>query len=423
MIDPRPPIEQAERAMPRRPPPPGVAKIADAVEDNLEHMLDSAIECILSEVPGYKASGTEVAGDTRRAAAYVYASFIDMLRTGRPPNEAIARSLGTVGADRAAQGISLGDLLQAFRVSARSAAETIDQVVRENDLDRDAAMWALESVVSWIDLISNLAARDYSRAQARLIQESEERRQGFLVDLLYGGVVGRQALERAERVGWDPTANYWVGAFGSPDGSEPSRKVDNRLADTFDLSFAVRAHGDLAILLPLHADWNVAAVETAALSVAKDLGLHVGFTEPGSGIEGVRRAYLEADEALAIARALGETVVRHGDAVLDRILRRDPELLAELVEQTVEPIVSYDRSRRTELLVTLETYLDENTSPTRTAHALHTHPQTVRYRLSRIEDITGLRMDSAAGRLRLLLGLRARRLLAALPEPDTLGPR
>ncbi|MCE7884292.1 MAG: PucR family transcriptional regulator [Actinobacteria bacterium ATB1] len=100
------------------------------------------------------------------------------------------------------------------------------------------------------------------------------------------------------------------------------------------------------------------------------------------------------------------------DAVSLRSLRDRPyELLSELVEQTVAPLAEYDHTKGTDLTLTLETYLEENASPTRAAAALHTHPQTVRYRLSRIEDITGLRMDTAEGRLRLLLGLRARRLL------------
>jgi DNA-binding PucR family transcriptional regulator len=374
-------------------------------------MVENAIGEILVEIPVYAHRGPAITDDTRRAAAYVYVSFLEMLRTGHPPNEAVARSLAMVGADRAAQGIPLSDLLQAFRISARSAAEMIDSVVREQDLDRDAALWAMESVVNWVDLISNLASRDYTRAQARMLHESEERRRGFLLDLLYGGIAGEQALERADEVGWDPAADYWVGMFGSERGTEPGQEVKDRISAAFEFGFVARTRGELVVLLSLGPDDDPLAAEKTAEKIADEFGLHAGVTLPRSGIDGVRRAYLEAEEALEIARSLGSRLVRHDEAVLDRILRRDPELLAELVEQTVAPLVSYDRTKGTDLTLTLETYLDENTSPTRTATALHTHPQTVRYRLSRIEDITGLRMDTAEGRLRLLLGLRARRLL------------
>lgn len=397
--------------MPRRPPPPGLARLAEAVEARLDEMVENALGDILAEVPVYARRGPEIAGDTRRAAAYVYASFLEMLRTGHPPNEAVARSLATVGADRAAQGIPLSDLLQAFRISARSAAEMIDLVVREENLDRDAALWAMESVVSWVDLISNLASRDYTRAQARMLHESEERRRGFLLDLLYGGIAGDEALERADEVGWDPAADYWVGMFGSARGSEPGQDVRERLTSAFEFGFVARTRGELVLLLPLGPEDDPLLVERAAEKIAEELDIHTGVTRPRSGIDGVRRAYLEAEEALEIARSLGSRVVRHEEAVLDRILRRDPELLSELVEQTVAPLAEYDHTKGTDLTLTLETYLEENASPTRAAAALHTHPQTVRYRLSRIEDITGLRMDTAEGRLRLLLGLRARRLL------------
>ncbi|MCC7077484.1 MAG: helix-turn-helix domain-containing protein [Acidimicrobiia bacterium] len=411
-------------AVPKRPPPPGLSKIAEAVEARLDEMIERALEAILVEVPVYSQRGPDIAGDTRRAAAYVYVSFLEMIRTGQPPNEAVARSLATVGADRAMQGIPLADLLQGFRISARSAAEMIDRVVREQDIDRDAAMWAMESLVAWIDLVSNLSSRDYTRTQARILHESEERRRGFLLDLLYGGIAGDAALGRAEEVGWDPAADYWVGIFGSGHGTEPAADVRERAASVFELGFIARTRGDLVVLLPLRADDDLDTVDDAALGIATAFEIHVGLTRPRSGIDGVRRAYLEAEEALEIARALDVRSVRYEDAVLDRILLRDPDLLAELVEQTVAPLREYDRARSTELTETLETYLDANASPSRTASALHTHPQTVRYRLSRIEDITGLHMDTAEGRLLILLGLRAQRLLQTYPtRSDVTMPR
>ena len=48
---------------------------------------------------------------------------------------------------------------------------------------------------------------------------------------------------------------------------------------------------------------------------------------------------------------------------------------------------------------TLACYLRENSSPQRAARFLHVHPNTVAYRVKRIEEITGLSLDSYRDRL------------------------
>lgn len=399
----------AARALPRRPPPPGVSAVAEALEERLDELVADALDSIVREVPVYHERGTDVEADTRRAAAYVYASLIDSICTGTLPNAAVASSLADVGADRAQQGIPLGDLLQAFRISARTASDHLTRVVSSRDLDRDAAMWVAEAILHWIDAVSNLASASYSRTQVRMLDAQEDRRRDFLLDLLYGAVTGEEALERAEAVAWDPATSYWVGVMGRAD-AVVSPEDQAAVVATMTHSFPLRTHGTLVLLVPVATANDVAAIETRALSAAAGRGLAVGLTDVRSGVAGVRRAHMEATEALEIAEATGETAVRYSEAVLDRLLRRDPDLLDELVERTVVPIATYDAARHTELLRTLEAYFDSGESPSRTAGVLHTHTQTVRYRLGRVREITGLTLDDAEDRLHLMLGVRGWRL-------------
>ncbi len=408
-------------ALPRRPRPPGVARVAEALEERLDRIVGSTLDTIMAEVPVYGDRGAPVADDTRRAAAYVYASFLEMLRTGRAPGEPVARSLATVGADRAAQGIPLGDLLQAFRISGRVIAGALNDAVAERDLDRDAALWVAEAIVLWVDVVSNLAARDHSRAQARILQESEERRRGFLLDVLYGGLSGEDAVERADEVGWDRAPPQWVAVLGRDDGRDVDRAVEEEITGDLGAGFAALTHGDLVLVVPAPTSADVDTLEGLVTQRTTKAGLHLGLTLPQSGVDGVRRAFLEATEALTIARATGEAVVHFGAAVLDRLLRRDPELLSELVTSTLNTVLAYDRSRNTELVHTLETYFACGESPTRTAEVLHTHPQTVRYRLTRVNEIVGLSLDDPDDRLQILLALRGRRLLPRR-KPQAAGP-
>ena len=59
----------------------------------------------------------------------------------------------------------------------------------------------------------------------------------------------------------------------------------------------------------------------------------------------------------------------------------------------VDLLIAYDSKRRTALLDTLERYLAERRSVIESARALFIHPNTLRQRLARIEELTGLRLD------------------------------
>jgi purine catabolism regulator len=79
----------------------------------------------------------------------------------------------------------------------------------------------------------------------------------------------------------------------------------------------------------------------------------------------------------------------------------------------VSPLVVYDGEHATELLVTLETFLAHHGSTTETAEAMQLHRHTVGYRLSRVQEVSGLSPYESDGRERLGLGLKAAQILSA----------
>jgi DNA-binding PucR family transcriptional regulator len=92
-------------------------------------------------------------------------------------------------------------------------------------------------------------------------------------------------------------------------------------------------------------------------------------------------------------------------------MSEDPAELQRFYEETVAPLVAYDEQYETELVQTLETFLDADGNVAGTAQRLFTHRHTVRYRLERVRDLTGLDVSSTDGRERLGLGLKAMRVL------------
>jgi len=59
----------------------------------------------------------------------------------------------------------------------------------------------------------------------------------------------------------------------------------------------------------------------------------------------------------------------------------------------------HEHEHKSEYLTTLACYFRENNSPQRASRILHVHPNTVAYRVKRIEEITGLRLDNYSDRL------------------------
>ena len=77
--------------------------------------------------------------------------------------------------------------------------------------------------------------------------------------------------------------------------------------------------------------------------------------------------------------------------------------------------MSYDEQYETELVRTLESFLDADGNVARTAERLFTHRHTIRYRLERVRELTSLDVSSTDGRERLSLGLKAMRVLGIVP--------
>ena len=73
-------------------------------------------------------------------------------------------------------------------------------------------------------------------------------------------------------------------------------------------------------------------------------------------------------------------------------------------EDTVAPLVRYDESYGSELVATLETFLEHNGATGAAAAALFVHRHTIAYRLERVKELTGLDPALSEDRERLGLG-------------------
>jgi len=92
-------------------------------------------------------------------------------------------------------------------------------------------------------------------------------------------------------------------------------------------------------------------------------------------------------------------------------MSENPAELQRFYSETVEPLVAYDQQYETELVRTLETFLEADGNVAGTAQRLFTHRHTIYYRLERVRELSGLDVSSSDGREKLSLGLKSMRVL------------
>ena len=117
----------------------------------------------------------------------------------------------------------------------------------------------------------------------------------------------------------------------------------------------------------------------------------------------VARSYAQAQRTTQTLRRLGRagTAAAFGDLGILRLLLQVPDLaeLRSFAADVLGKLSMHEHEHKSEYLTTLACYFRENNSPQRASRILHVHPNTVAYRVKRIEEITGLRLDNYTDRL------------------------
>ncbi|MDP8949336.1 MAG: helix-turn-helix domain-containing protein, partial [Actinomycetota bacterium] len=295
----------------------------------------------------------------------------------------------------------------------------------------------------------------------RIRLETELGVRGDFVDDLINGHYGsvELLLQRARYLGADLSAGALVLVVDIDDFArylerrkpkEPViQELKRRLADAVRLqarqlfsNFLLGPRSDNVILflapsdneppqeLPELARRLAKGVQRYVKGLLPDLTVSVGIGRYKKDPALLPGAYSEAEVALEIGHRIhGPSSVSTFEGtgtykLLFRVLQENPEELEAFYSETLEPVVRYDSRYGTELVQTLTTYLNNDASTVRTAGDLFAHRHTIRYRLERVGELTGLNVDKSADRERLTLGIKAMQLLGRVPEqPSSFSDR
>jgi hypothetical protein len=147
----------------------------------------------------------------------------------------------------------------------------------------------------------------------------------------------------------------------------------------------------------------------------RELGMLVAVSAPRRDPAMLHEAVREAELLLELAQTPEVQLAGQDETyrLLIGVLLRDPEELAQLRATTISPLADYDERHDTDLVATLQAFLAHDGSTTETAEAMTLHRHTVGYRLSRVNEVSGLSPYESDGRERLSLGLKAHQIMIA----------
>jgi ligand-binding sensor protein/sugar diacid utilization regulator/transcriptional regulator with GAF, ATPase, and Fis domain len=128
------------------------------------------------------------------------------------------------------------------------------------------------------------------------------------------------------------------------------------------------------------------------------------------------RAHAAARRGLDLIRLLGRSrqVVSFRHLGVQEILLQveEPAALLEFIARYVEPLERYDEEHSSKLLASLETFYDAGFNLQEAARRLDVHVSTLRYRLTRIEELLGVDPKVGDSRLNIEVAVRAAKALA-----------
>lgn len=244
-------------------------------------------------------------------------------------------------------------------------------------------------------------------------------------DLAHGLLTGRlNAAAIASHLGVAPDSAASVVAIDlrDPPGREVARAEAAEIISVHAAALrrdalVTHACGQIYAMLP---ERDAGADEKALVRWADDLvaalrahtgtavQAAVGGTAPR--LEAIPEIKMRAHQTLKIIAADPDrTVASHTGVRASVMLREILDLLAERPDvrhPALDDLVAHDRAHGTDLARSLLHYLDAFGDVARAAGALHVHPNTLRHRLRRAAQLTGLDLDDPEERLVAMLQLR-----------------
>jgi len=346
---------------------------------------------MLLDLHGIPLAATSPAAEERAERVW------DELQRSRPEGTGFSLTLVDEGHNMSIQPVGAKGRVEAFLVVGKAEALTqIDRIVAGHAL----SLFAIEL------------------AKSRAVADAERRLQGDLFDMLgNGSMSAAEAVRGLTRFGFAKDARVMVVSLEGEASEDLAYAAEDHLSRTSGAYLISRHEGGIHALLPADRELDIDELRKA---VAERLGgaeVRAGAGSPAVAHE-VDRSLREASYALQVCRLEGWGSAGFEDLGSYRLLlsMAGPGALRAFADSLLAPLDTYDRDHGGELQASLLAFLQHNARWESAAAELYVHRHTLRYRMRKVEELTGRDLSSSFDRMEFWLALRARQLLEA--EPD-----
>jgi len=273
----------------------------------------------------------------------------------------------------------------------------------------------------------------------KAVAETEKRLAGdFFDELVASDLYEEEIARRLAFFGLDPEAEHLImlvdidgfQAFAEGEREETAvQDVKERLHWTVDeflarraLPFISASRSDAVIVLLQPESDTAAGVMRVAHELHETISettpevtVSIGVGRPHKSLVDLRQSYYEAHYAIKIRKLKGDRAViaSFDDLGSYGLLLglQDTLSLEVFYESVLGALREYDEESSSDLVRSLQGFLEANGHWGEAAERLYVHRHTLRYRMKRVEEITGRRLDSSQDRMEFWLALKARELI------------
>lgn len=362
-------------------------------------------ERIRAEIPLYGDEHT-IAFETLVASTRANLRFVLGRLAGAPSMHPDAARL--TGEDRAVSGVPYDAVLQAYRVGGRFIWELL--VSRAPVEAQEVLLRAAADIWAVTDELQEEVTEGYRRALASQARRDGQRR-AVLVSAVLGGDVGEseELWRSAGALGMARQGVFVVASAECPTaGTEGLREVE---------PFLRRKNLDSAWCLA--SDFQDGLVQLrpgvdvdAFVDLLRELAAgRVGVSAPFERLTSAPDALREARTACLAGTPRSSEVVRFDAGALPLLLATAPVQSEAMARSVLGELLELPEEDRRTLIQTARVWLASGGSTSTAAKELHLHRNTVRYRLRRVEQLTGRDLAHPASTAGVYVALECARIL------------
>ncbi|WP_405485718.1 PucR family transcriptional regulator [Nocardia sp. NBC_00511] len=357
-------------------------------------LLPAVLERMRGEIPSYGRL------DRAQLVPEAESTFQRLLRAIVERRELGAAELAMLtahGEARGRQGVPVTDMFRGWRMAVRLILEETVAVGQRSGVPDRELLALSQDLLAITDAAIVAMAHGHRIAEAEQTRHDQHRRADLVRGILFGTLGPAEIRIQVERYGLAADVPYRA-VRGRPTAALPAATLARLLEAAPD---GARPRGLLAVI-----DGDIAGfIEMAPTG---DIPAAVGLGSPAP-LERIEPSFRRATRAMITADAFGRNGVHElSDLGLLPAVLADTEVGDEIMRRYVTPLGESDSAAA--LLDTVEHYLSNGMRADLTAAELRLHANSVRYRLRRFEQLTGVELSDPGRTLEVWWALQRRRV-------------